>query len=222
MEENKKFDNAEANRQVELSPEIKAALEKSNEIRKKFAEIFAQCWDDEDFKKKFMESPKAVMDEYGVEYDKSKDYVVSDSKPKTVTYVLPYENIKDALDAIGEAFKKSSAGSDTRKIIPEGWSMEFIQDSADTCNIVIPQNPEKLTPEELEMINGGFILGPLFVAAAAVLIFLAGVVQSVGAVTSVLAVAEVDIVTIGSSIVRPDDTSSSHGSAYKDANKKVY
>ena len=74
MEENKKFEEGK-----ELSPEIKALLEKDQENRKKLAEIFSQCWDDEGFKKNFIENPKKVMDEFGVEYDKSKDYKILDS-----------------------------------------------------------------------------------------------------------------------------------------------
>lgn len=164
-------------KQIELSPEIKAVLEKDAENRKKLAEVFAQCWDDEAFKKRFMEHPEEVMTEYGVIYDKSKDYVVMDTKDKVVTCVLPYENIKDTMLAIGDAFKKAAeSGPDTRKVLPEGWSMEFIQNTADTNYLVIPLNPEKLTPEELEMINGGFVLitpGVFLVVFAAVAVVVA-------------------------------------------------
>ena len=178
MEENKNFEGQNCNNQgenkpTELSPEIKAALEKDAEQRKKLAEVFSQCWDDESFKQRFIEHPTEVMDEYGVEYDKSKDYVIRDSKEKTITYVLPFENVKNAMTEIGEAFKKSAEGGpDTRKVLPEGWSLEFIQNTVDTNYIMIPLNPEKLTPEELELINGGFIIATVFlivcVAVAAV------------------------------------------------------
>ena len=232
MEENKNVNNPENNKPAELSPEIREALKKNEEVTKKFAEIFAQCWDDEEFKKKFMENPEQVMDEFGVEYDKSKDYIVVDSKPKTVTYILPYENVKAAMNAVGDAFKNAAGnGSDTRKVMPEGWSMEFIQNSADANYIVIPHNPEKLTPEELEMINGGFILGPVFIVAAAVLIFLGAVVQSAAVATSVVVAAEVAAVAIGVTMVTgsqpaPTPTQSIGGTSgsnsYGNGKTKVY
>ena len=50
MEENKNTNNPEE-KAPELAPELKAALEKDVENRKKLAEIYAQCWDDEKFKK---------------------------------------------------------------------------------------------------------------------------------------------------------------------------
>lgn len=181
--------------QKELSPEIKAILEKDQENRKKLAEIFSQCWDDEGFKKDFIANPKKVMDEYGVEYDKSKDYKILDSKAKTVTYVLPYENIKQTLEALGKAFEQvAEQGTDTRKIIPDGWTMEFIQNTLDTNYVVIPVNPETLTPEELEMVNGGifFIAAAIFlvttVAVAGVSV-VAGVLLVVGALVGAVAVA---------------------------------
>ena len=64
--------------------------------------------------------------------------------------------------------------------MPEGWSYEFIQNTVDTNYIVIPVNPEKLSPEELEMINGGCF----FVAAV---IFIASVVAVAGAAVAVVA-----------------------------------
>lgn len=190
MEENKKFEEGK-----ELSPEIKALLEKDQENRKKLAEIFSQCWDDEGFKKNFIENPKKVMDEFGVEYDKSKDYKILDSKAKTVTYVLPYENIKQTLEALGQAFAQvAEQGTDTRKIIPDGWTMEFIQNTVDTNYLVIPVNPETLTPEELEMVNGGcfFIAAFVFlvttVAVAGVSV-VAGVLLAVAALVGAVGVA---------------------------------
>lgn len=150
----------------ELAPELKEALQKDMDNRKKLAEIFSQCWDDERFQARFIEHPKDVMAEFNIAYDKAKDYVVLPGKEKTLTCVLPYENVNEALKAIGNAFTKTAEnGPDNRRILPEGWSYEFIQNTSDTNYIAIPMNPEKLSPEELEMVNGGCVFG-LIVAAA--------------------------------------------------------
>lgn len=196
MEENKNLGSPEENKQKELSPEIKAIIDKDTEQRKKLAEIFSQCWDDETFKKRFIEHPTEVMDEYDVDYDKSKDYVIKDSKEKTITYVLPYENVKTAMIGVGQAFGESAeSGPDTRKVLPEGWSLEFIQNTVDTNFIMIPLNPEKLSPEELELVNGGFIIGTVFLivavcvaAVGAAVAVAAGVVYVVAAGVAVGAV----------------------------------
>ena len=202
MEENKNVNGNPEEKQPELAPEIKAVLEKDAENRKKLAEVFSQCWDDEKFKKEFMANPKKVMDEYDVAYDKSKDYVILDAKEKTFTAVLPYENVKDALEGISLAMKKVAEGTEgSKRIMPEGWSYEFIQNTVDTNYIVIPVNPEKLSPEELEMINGGCF----FIAAVVVIVSVvaaAGVaVVAIAAVAVAAAVAGVAAVVTAGAIL---------------------
>lgn len=138
-----------------LTEEQKAAIEKSLQQQIALSEIFSQCWDDEDFEAEFKADPKKVMAKFGVEYDDNVDYVVLDNEPKTITYVLPFEGIKDAVNGIADAYKKKVEGVvEGKQMIPENWALKFIQNTEDVNYIVIPMSPENLTPEELEFVNG--------------------------------------------------------------------
>lgn len=63
----------------------------------RLGEVFAQCWESDEFKQAFIEDPKAIFKEYGVNYAEDKEYVIIDSPEKTMVKVLPYGGIKSAL-----------------------------------------------------------------------------------------------------------------------------
>lgn len=139
----------------QLSDEQKEALDKALQQQIALAEIFSQCWDDEEFEEEFKADPKKMMDKYGVEYNDNVDYVVLSNDPKTVTYVLPFEGVKETVENIADTFKKKVADVvEGRQVIPENWCIKFIQNTEDVNYIVIPKSPENLTPEELEFVNG--------------------------------------------------------------------
>lgn len=151
-------------------------------------EIFSQCWESDEFKQAFIKDPKAIFDEYDVKYDPSKEYKVIDSPAKTIINVLPYENAKQAFELYAKKMTDLVAevkDGEGKQILLEGWSWQFIQNTEDINYIVIPICPDSLSPEELEMVNGGcIVLG--FVFAVGFLGFFAGVAFSVGAVEAVL------------------------------------
>jgi len=143
----------------QLTEEQKDALDKSLQQQISLTEIFAQCWDDDDFKAEFKADPKKVMEKFGVVYDDNVDYVILENDPKTITYVLPFAGVKEVVEGLAEDFKsKVSDVVEGKQIIPENWNIKFIQNTEDVNYIVIPMSPENLTPEELEFVNGcGFI-----------------------------------------------------------------
>lgn len=150
-------------------------------------EVFSQCWESEEFKKAFIKDPKAILDEYEVTYDPSKEYKVIESPEKTIINVLPYENSKQAFELYSKKFAEIAEGikeDEGKQILLEGWSWQFIQNTENVNYIVIPVCPDSLSPEELEMVNGGcIVLGIVFVVGF--LGFFAGVAISVGAVEAV-------------------------------------
>ncbi len=127
----------------------------------KLGEVFSQCWESEDFKKEFIADPKKVFDKYGLEYNDDKEYRVLDTPPKTIIQVLPYENTKAAVKAMTDRINKSVedlADDESKQILLEGWKWEIYQNTEDVYYIPIPRSPENLSPEELEMVNGGCII----------------------------------------------------------------
>ena len=155
--------------------EMKAYMEEQSS---KLGEIYSQCWESDDFKKKFMADPKAVLKEYGVNYDENKEYRVIDSPEKSIVQVIPYENTKKGMEAFTKGLMKSVEGlgdEDAKQVLLEGWKWEVYQNTEDVNYLVIPHSPENLSPEELEMINGGcaiamavFLIGAVLLVVGAV------------------------------------------------------
>ena len=199
----------ELKREVEqMSEADKAKLKETIEDQMtKLGEIFSQCWESEEFKKAFIENPKAVFDEYEVNYDDKKEYRILDTPEKTIIHVMPYEGIKTALKSFSESWMKSVediGDNDAKQLLLEDWSWKFVQNTEDIVYLAIPLCPETLTPEELEMVNGGCILIALvFLFAAesvattctvAALVIVAAVADIAVAFTTAAAVAAVLLV----------------------------
>lgn len=172
----------------ELSESQKEELKRQfNDQLQKLGEVFSQCWESEEFKQAFISDPKAVFKEYQVNYDDQKEYRIIDTPEKTIIHVLPYEGIKPAMEKLNDIFTKhvkDLKDDEAKQILLEDWKWQIYQNTKDIVYLPIPLCPEKLTPEELEMVNGGCLL------FAAFFVFVA---EAVGAVTSVAVALELAI-----------------------------
>lgn len=139
----------------------------------KLGEVFSQCWESDEFKEAFIEDPKAIFDEYGINYDKDRRYKVFQTPDKTLVHVLPYKGVKQGIKNFVELLNKHVEDieeNDEKQILPEDWSWQVYQNTEDMYYIPIPICPEDLTPEELELVNGGCLVAILvFVFQSAVL-----------------------------------------------------
>lgn len=127
----------------------------------KIGEIYSQCWESDEFKQAFIENPKAIFKEYGVNYEDSLEYKIIDTPDKTMVHVLPYKNTKAGVATFCEKLMKQVedlGDNDEKQLLLEGWSYQIYQNTADTVYLPIPISPENLTPEELQMVNGGCLI----------------------------------------------------------------
>lgn len=167
-----------------LTPEEQ---QKINEIVKdqaaKIGEIYSQCWESDEFKQAFIADPKAFFKEYGVEYVDSLNYKIIDTPDKTMIHVLPYKGVKKGMQELFDKLNKQVEDlemDDEKQILLEGWSYQIYQNTADTVYLPIPISPENLSPEELEMVNGGCLI-----LAVVVLIAVAVEAEAVATTTTV-------------------------------------
>ncbi len=159
-----------AKKKFETEEELKVYME---DQATKLGEVYSQCWESDDFKKDFMADPKKVFDKFGIDYAENKDYRVLDTPPKTIIQVLPYENTKKGVESLAARLMKTVEDlkdDESKQILLEDWKWEVYQNTEDLLYLPIPLCPENLSPEELEMVNGGCIIAAIFffVAAAAV------------------------------------------------------
>ncbi|MBR2793279.1 MAG: hypothetical protein IKE16_01430 [Solobacterium sp.] len=171
-----------------LSESQKEELKRQfNDQLQKLGEVFSQCWESEEFKQAFISDPKAIFKEYEINYDENRDYKIIDTPEKTIIHVLPYEGVKPAMTQLTDIFAKhvkDLSDTDSKQILLPDWKWQIYQNNPNTVYLPIPLCPEKLTPEELEMVNGGCLL------FAAFFVFVA---EAVGAVTSVAVAVELAI-----------------------------
>ena len=119
----------------------------------KYGEIISKCWEDEAYKKRFIEDPESVMAEAGMDIEEGVTYKVIE-QPKLVKYlVIPHEDAKDAVQTIAKSLLNVAEKKDT--IIPEGAEVRIIQNTEDMRYMVLPASPKSLTSAELKMVAGG-------------------------------------------------------------------
>ena len=119
----------------------------------KYGEVIAKCWEDEAYKKRFIEDPEAVLSEAGFVVEEGVTYNVIE-QPKLVKYlVIPHEGAKDAVQSISKGLLNRVEQSDV--IIPEGTEVRIIQNTEDMRYMILPASPKSLSAAELKMVAGG-------------------------------------------------------------------
>ena len=119
----------------------------------KYGEVVAKCWEDEAYKKRFLEDPESVLSEAGFVVDEGVTYKVIE-QPKMVKYLeLPHEDTRDAVQTIAKGFLNAVEKKDL--VIPEGAEVRIIQNTDDVRYMILPASPKSLTAAELKMVAGG-------------------------------------------------------------------
>ncbi len=159
----------------------------------KYGEVVAKCWEDEAYKKRFIEDPEDVLKEAGFVIEEGVTYKVIE-QPKLVKYlVLPYTDARDAVQSLAKGFLNQVERKNV--IIPEGAEVRIIQNTEDTRYMILPASPKSLTQAELAMAAGGdsVKVNTNVTLNAEVTV---NVVEAVDLATSAQAGAEVSVVAI--------------------------
>ena len=118
-----------------------------------YGEVIAKCWEDEAFKKRFVEDPESVLAEAGIPVEEGLTYKVIEA-PKLVKYiVLPEENVQASIQDLTKNILSKADKSD--EILPAGTELRIIQNTEDTRYLVLPASPKTLTQTELQLVFGG-------------------------------------------------------------------
>lgn len=132
--------------------------EKNNAVI--YGEIVSKCWEDEDFKKKFVADPESVLADAGFKLEEGVTYKVIEA-PKLVTYiVIPCEGAKETVQKIAAKMLNRVEGSEV--IVPEGTEIRLVQNTDDTRYLILPASPKTLTAAELKAISGGDVVATNF------------------------------------------------------------
>ena len=119
----------------------------------KYGEVIAKCWEDEAYKKRFIEDPESVLSEAGFVVEEGVTYKVIE-QPKLVEYmVLPHDDTKEAVQLLAK--KILNKAEKTESVIPEGTEVRIIQNTDNIRYLVLPASPKSLTKAELKAVAGG-------------------------------------------------------------------
>ena len=123
------------------------------DTRVKYGELVQKAWDDEEFKKKFVEDPEAALAEAGLPVEEGVTYKVIEA-PKGVQYlVLPAESVKEPIQSLTKGLLAKAEQGD--EIIPKDVEVRIVQNTDDIRYLILPMSPKSLTQAELKMVAGG-------------------------------------------------------------------
>ncbi len=119
----------------------------------KYGEVISKCWEDEAYRKRFIENPEDVLTEAGYVVEEGVTYKVIE-QPKLVKYVvIPHTDTKEAVQTVAKSLLNESEKKDV--IIPRGTEVRIIQNTEDTRYMILPASPKTLTQAELKLVAGG-------------------------------------------------------------------
>ena len=123
------------------------------DTRVKYGELVQKAWDDEEFKKKFVEDPEAALAEAGLPVEEGVTYKVIEA-PKGVQYlVLPAEKVKEPIQAMTKGLLAKAEQGD--EIIPKDVEVRIVQNTDDIRYLILPPSPKTLSKADLGAVAGG-------------------------------------------------------------------
>ena len=166
----------------------------------KYGEVVAKCWEDEAYKKRFIEDPETVLTEAGFVVDEGVTYKVI-QQPKLVKYlVLPHADTKEAVQIIAKGFLNQVEKKDI--VIPAGAEVRIIQNTDEMRYLILPASPKSLSAAELKMVAGGDSTATMTnVVQTAEVATTAVEAQTATTTTTYMAEAEVGVVAVAVAVL---------------------
>ena len=118
-----------------------------------YGELISRCWEDEDFKKRFINETAEVLKEAGLPVEENVEYKVIEAEANENYVVLPDKNVAETVKDLTKLLLSVSERSDI--IVPEGSKIVVLQNTGNLHYIVLKKAPEVLTEVELDMVAGG-------------------------------------------------------------------
>ena len=104
------------------------------EERNQLAELFAACWKDEALKARFMNDPKAVLAEYGMDVPDGMDVKVVENSDNTVHITMPMA--PGGHHELSDEELSAAAGGNSWVVCSWMWFAEAVLDN--TVHITMP------------------------------------------------------------------------------------
>lgn len=118
-----------------------------------YGELVSKCWEDEYFKKRFIEETFTVLKEAGIPVREGVEYRVVEAESEDRYIVLPDKNVAETVRELSKLLLTVSEQTDI--IVPEGAKIVVLQNTETVNYIVLKKAPQVVSEVELDMIVGG-------------------------------------------------------------------
>jgi|GEM_PF-6489827 len=119
-------------------------------------QIIARCWQDEGYKKSFLQNPKKEMQEAGIAIPENIKITVLENTSKIIYSVLPSQITTATLNQMAHNLININISHSLK--LPEGGELRFVQSSSKVHYVVLPERPvqnEELSDDDLARVAGG-------------------------------------------------------------------
>ena len=151
-----------------------------------YASIIARCWQDDSYRKEFIQDPTALCQKEGIIIPEGVSFVVKENTADTTYVVMPDQRVDEAIQQFSEALASLLP-------LPDGHSLTMIQNTPEINHIVLPLPPAsigvELSEADLAAIAGGAVGVNAEVAANAYAVANAAAWANVAAATMAAAAA---------------------------------
>lgn len=118
-----------------------------------YGELISRCWDDPDFKERFINDTKAVLVEAGLPVEENVEYKVVEAEQTDIYVVLPHVQVAET---VRELTKMLLSRVETdEEIVPEGERVVIVQNTEKLRHVILKKQPDVLSDAELDMVAGG-------------------------------------------------------------------
>lgn len=118
-----------------------------------YGELVSRCWDDPDFKERFINDTKAVLVEAGLPVEENVEYKVVEAEQTDIYVVLPHVQVAETVRELTKMLL--SMVETDEEIVPEGERVVILQNTEKLRHVILKKQPDVLSDAELDMVAGG-------------------------------------------------------------------
>ena len=112
-----------------------------------YGELISRCWEDDEFKKRFIENTAEVLKEAGIPIKEGVDYTVVEAEAEDRYIILPATQVAETVRELSKLLLSVSEQTDI--IVPEGSKIVILQNTEKVNYIVLKKAPQVISEVNL-------------------------------------------------------------------------
>jgi hypothetical protein len=121
--------------------------EQDKQMKLNYGKLIARCWEDDELKKRFIQSPAEVLVMFGIPVEAGVAYNVIESPKMTEYIVIPHTNALETVQLISKTMLQR-VEDHPDNFLPNGLELRMVQNTEKIRHLVLPFPVELLTIKE--------------------------------------------------------------------------